>query len=126
MRRLKDFIREGSGWAVKQVNALELHLVLHKPISGSSHVITPKFIASKNAVINIQNKDSKCFVWSILAPLHPACLNVNRVNKYKPYENELYVTDLKFPLAVKYITKFEKLNQSISVNVLVFDGKTCI
>ena len=126
MRRLKDFIREGSGWTVKQVNALELHLVSHKPISGSSYITTPMFIANKNAVINIQNKDNKCFVWSILAALHPPCLNANRVNKYKPYEKELNVTDLKFPLVTKDIKKLEKLNQSISVNVLAFDGKTCI
>ena len=126
MRRLKDFIREGSGWAVKQVSALELHLVSYKPISGSSYVITPKFIANKNAVINIQNNDNKCFVWSILAALHPPSLNANRVNKYKPYENELNVTDLKFPLVIKDIKKFEKLNQSISVNILAFDGETCI
>ena len=98
MRHLKDFIRESSGWTVKQVSALELHFVSYKPILGSSYVITPKFIANKNAVINIQNKDNKCFVWSILAALHPACLNANRVNKYKPYEYELNVTDLKFPL----------------------------
>ena len=126
MRRLKDFIHEGSGWAVKQVSALELYLVTYKPISGSSYVITPKFIANKNAVINIQNKDNKYFVWSILAALHPPCLNANRVNEYKPYDNELNVTDLKFPLAIKDVKKFEKLNQSISVNVLAFDGKTCI
>ena len=112
MRRLKDFIREGIGWAVKQVNALELHLVSYKPISGSSNVITPKFIANKNAVINIQNKNNKCFVWSILAALHPACLNANRVNKYKPYENELNVMDLKFPLVIKDIKKFEKFTNS--------------
>ena len=126
MRRLKDFMRESSGWAIKQVSALELHLVSYKPISGSSYEITPKFLANKNAVINIQNKDNKCFVWSILASLHSPCLNANRVNKNKLYENELNVTDLKFAFAIKDIKKFEKLNQSIAVNVLAFDGKTCI
>ena len=72
MRRLKDFIREGSGWTVKQVSGLELHLVSYKPVSASSYIITPKFIANKKAVTNIQNKDYKCFIWSILATLHPA------------------------------------------------------
>ena len=126
MRRLKDFIREGSGWTVKQVSGLELHLVSYKPISASSYIITPKFIANKKAVTNIQNKDSKCFIWSILAALHPTCRDSQRVNKYKSYENELNVTNLKFPLAMQDVKKFKKLNQSISVNVLAFDGKSCI
>ena len=65
-------------------------------------------------------------MWSILAALHPVSQNANRVNKYKPYEKELNISDVKFPLTPKDIKKFEKLNQSISVNVLAFDGKTCI
>ena len=126
MRRLKDFIREGSGWSVKQVSSLELHIVSYKPISASSYIKTPKFIASKKTVINVQNQDNKCFIWSILAALHAPSRNATRINKYKSYENELHVTDLKFPLVIKDIKKFENLNQFISVNVLAFDGKTCI
>ena len=126
MRRLKDFIRDGSGWTVRQVDNLELHFVSYKPIAGSSYIKTPKFIAGKNAVNNIQNEDNKCFMWSILAAVHPVNQNANRVNKYKLYEKELNISDIKFPLALKDIKKFEKLNQSISVNVLAFEGKTCI
>ena len=32
MRRLKDFIREGSGWPGKQVSRLELHIASYKTI----------------------------------------------------------------------------------------------
>ena len=97
MRRLKDFIRDGSGWTVRQVDNLELHFVSYKPIAGSSYIKTPKFIAGKNAVNNIQNEDNKCFMWSILAALHPVNQNANRVNKYKLYEKELNISDIKFP-----------------------------
>ena len=38
MRRLKDFIRYGSGWTVWQVDNLELHFVSCKPIAGSSYI----------------------------------------------------------------------------------------
>ena len=77
MRRLKDFIREGSGWSVKQVSSLELHIASYKPISASSYIKTPRFIASKKAVINVQNQDNKCFIWSILAALHPPSRNAS-------------------------------------------------
>ena len=38
IRRLKDFIRDGSGWTVRQVDNLELHFVSYKPIAGSSYI----------------------------------------------------------------------------------------
>ena len=126
LRRLKFFIHDGSDWTVRQKDNLELHFVSYKPITGSSYITTPKFIANKNAIINIKNNDSKCFVWSILAALHPACKNTNRVSKYKPCERELIITNLKSPLAVKDLKKIEKLNRFISVSVLAFDGKACI
>jgi len=66
----------------------------------------------------VKNTDSKCFVWSVLAALHPADHNPNRLSNYVDYENSLDISGLAFPLAVKDVPKFEKQNPSISVNVL--------
>ena len=40
--------------------------------------------------MNIENNDKYCFIWSILASLHP-CINnhPNRVSNYKQYFDEL-------------------------------------
>ena len=56
----------------------------------------------------MKNTDSKCFVWSVLAALHPAERNPDRLSNYKPYENSLNLTGLTFLLAVKDVPKFEK------------------
>jgi len=54
----------------------------------------------------------------VLAALHPAAHDPNRLTNYVDYENSLDLTGLTFPLAVKDVPKFEKQNSSISVNVL--------
>ena len=57
-----------------------------------------------------------CFKWSILAKLHPTNIHAERVSNYKKFSNELNFENIKSPVAIKDIPKFEKLN-NISVNV---------
>ena len=45
--------------------------VKNSQMSGSSYVQLPEFIKKKKAVINIQNEDEHCIIWSILAALYP-------------------------------------------------------
>ena len=79
---LKDMIKEilnnitiyqknGSGWYFKEVVRLEIHKVEYKPMNGESFILLPEFIKKTNAIINIQNEDNKCFLWSILRYLYP-------------------------------------------------------
>ena len=56
-------------------------------LDSSSYIKLP---LRSNAILKIQNNDKYCFIWSILASLHP-CENSNpsRVNIYSQYFNEL-------------------------------------
>ena len=47
---------------------------------------------------------------------HPPQWNPERVEHYKKYENTLNVKDLKFPMSLRDIPKFDKMN-NLSVNV---------
>ena len=53
-------------------NRLQIHTVDYKQMTGSSYIPLPDFIFRKNAIVNIQNKNEKCFLWSVLTYLHPA------------------------------------------------------
>jgi hypothetical protein len=87
-----------------------------KPLKGSSYKPLPPCIAAKKAIVNVQNNDNSCFMWAVLAALHPACKHAERVSKYVPYTSELNFTGINMPVAVKDIPKFEKLN-NISINI---------
>ena len=110
MRRLVEFVQNGSGWSISQVDKIVLSMVAYNPTGGSSFIRTPKSLVGKYAIGNVQNKDSKCFVWAVLSALHPHDRNSERVTKYMEYASELNVAGLKFPLTVNNINKLESFN----------------
>ena len=127
LQKIKDFVKLGSGWSVLSVERLELHIAPYLPISASFYVATPSYIAQKKAVVNMQNENKFCFLWSILAALDPVPSNPCRPSNYESFKKELNIKKLKFPLAVSDIVKFEKLNVTKSVNVFAFkDRSSCI
>ena len=85
----------------------------------------PKKLQGKKALLNIKNEDDKCFTWSILAALHPVdrANNPNRVTKYIPYEAELDMKGIEYPVAARHYGKFENQNNNISINVFGYEDK---
>ena len=63
-----------------------------------------------------------CFIWSILAQLHPAeNKNPQRVNQYEKYLNTLKYDGIEMPMSVGDINRFEKLNQDLTINVFAYE-----
>ena len=114
----QNFEREGSGWSIDKILKLELNTAEYTPLEGSSYLPLPPKIQKKKAVLNVKNKDKKCFMWSVLASLHSVSRtdNADRVSNYRQYEHELKVDGLDFPTPNCQIAEFEKQN-NISVNV---------
>ena len=122
LEKITIYQRNGSGWYFKEVSSLEIHIVKYKPIKGSSYIPLPNFIIRKKAIINIQNKDNKCFVWSILRYLHPIQKNETRLTDIRKYENDLNFKGIDFPVKLKDITKFENQNPTLpGINVFSVD-----
>ena len=83
---------------------------------GGTYIPLPEFIMKKESIINMQNKDNKCFLWSILRYLHPVQMNEVRLTDLREYENDLNFKGINFP--VKVITKFENNNPNLpGINV---------
>ena len=115
-----EYQRQGSNWTLDKVLKIKIHLVKYKPLKGSSYIPLPIKLRSKHAIVNVQNRDKKCFMWSMLAALHPTDRHKERISKYIEYTNELNFEYITFPVKVKDIHKFEIQNK-ISVNVLGFE-----
>ena len=115
---IENYQQTGSAWYFKEVEKLEIHTVEYNPTKGSSYIPLPDLISHKKAIVNIQNKDEKCFLWCILRYLHPREDNDTRLTDLKKYENYLNTKGISFPMKLKDITKFEKLNPSLpGINV---------
>ena len=81
------YMGEQSGWVLDEIRAVNLNIARYNPIRGASYIKTPKAIEVKKAIVNIQNKDQKCFLYSILASKHHVSYKDHpyRASKYKKY-----------------------------------------
>ena len=97
-------------------------VVHYDPLRASSYLHIPAELSRKKACLNIKNRDNKCFLWCILASLHPIPYqdNPNRASKYYEYEGEMNMNGIEYPVAIKDIDRFEKQNE-ISVNVYGYE-----
>ena len=118
MEKLADYQRNGSGWYFKEVISLEIHIVDYQTLKGKSYIPLPDFLMRKKAIINMENKDDKCFLWSVLRYLHPQEEHSSRINDLRKYENDLNFKGISFPVKVKDIQKFENQNPDLpGINV---------
>ena len=78
LRRLDAFQNNGSGWTIEQIVSFNIQTAAFDQISAGSFVPTPKFLAKKQALLNIKNHDDNCFAYSVLAHSHPVTTNQDR------------------------------------------------
>ena len=117
--------REGSPWRLHSIIKLEFRTVSYKPLRGETWIPLPKELADKNAIINMKNKDKKCFLWCVFRPLNPKDTNPQRLDKeLMEKENTLNMEGICYPVSLKDINKFEKQNPTISITVLGYEGKS--
>ena len=82
IEQIDIYLQNGSGWYFKEVVQLEIHTVEFNPTKGSSYIPLPDWITNKKAIVNIENKDEKCFLWCILRYLHPRNRDNNNNNNF--------------------------------------------
>ena len=115
---IDEYTKNGSEWRFESNDKLEIHTIGYNPTKGSSYIPLPDWITNKKAIVNIQNKDEKCFLWSVLRYLHPREKDEHRLTGLKEYEHSLNTKGITFPMKLKDINKFEKLNPDIpGINV---------
>ena len=103
-----------SGWILDKLNSMKIGFYKTEELNGSSYVKIP---LRSNALLNIHNNDKFCFIWSILASLHP-CKNdhPNRVSIYIQYFNELNFQSFGFNCS-----DVHKFNDLINLSVNIFE-----
>ena len=116
-RKQNSEMRE-SGWVFQEVTSMTKSFYYTGNMDGSSYVKIP---LRSSAILNSENVDKYCFLWSILAKLHPCENNSNIVSSYRKYFNELNIDGFHFSNGFKCsdMYRFEKLN-NLSINIYEF------
>ena len=114
---------ERSGWVFIEVIKLVLHTTKWEPIYGSSYIPLDPYLANKKAIINMKNEDDdKCFMWCVLRALYPKDKNAERIDKdLKSKQDIINMKDIRYPVSLKAIDHFERLNPNISISVLGYN-----
>ena len=95
------------------INTLELHKI--DIIRAESYIVSPNWIANKKATINPKNeKDNKCFQWSIIARLNYNIINEKELKKLLKFKR----VDIDFSPHQRYWENFEQENNLVAINVL--------
>ena len=81
---LDIWINEGSGWVIDKIEGLYINISNYEPLLGGSYIPLPKVLNnSMKGLINLKNKDHKCFMWCHVRLINPQNKNAERINKIK-------------------------------------------
>ncbi len=125
LTRNERFIRDKSGLVIHSILKATANVQEYNPLEGSSYLPLPKFLANKHAIVNVNNTDNRCFVYAILAALHPQAQNGNRSYLYEQYFEPDHLANLHYRISPNDIPAIEEQlnihhNNSIALNVFTF------
>ena len=67
------WINEGCGWIDGSIESQYINISTYRPLSGSSYIRLPVELRSlTKELINIKNKDQKCFLWYHVRLINPS------------------------------------------------------
>ena len=109
-----------SGFTLDYIMHLDIDFHKFELVRGGLHIELPDWIAEKKAVINPKNTGEDCFKWAVIAALHHEDINNHpeRISKLQVFAEQYNWEGLEFPMDYRKISKFEKNNPDIAVNVL--------
>ena len=119
-----NWINEKSGWIVESIESQYINISTYRPLSGSSYVKLPVELRSpEKGLINIKNKDQKCFLWCHVRHINPLKEHPERITKIdKKIACSLNYDEIKFPVEEKDFKKIEVQN-NICINVFGYENK---
>ena len=123
LNTIDKWVSEGSAWIIDRIDSHYINVTLYKPLNGSSYIELPTELRNpKKGLINIKNKDDKCFRWCHIRHLNPQTEHPERIKKGdKQTINELNYDGIAFPVTQKQYNKIETQN-SIRINVSGYEN----
>src|SRR5271166_2546905 len=124
LESMANFQSQGSNWRFKNIVKMDINTAIYKPLKGKSYIPLPAILANKKAIINMKNEDDQCFKWCVSRALNPVDEHPERITKELQIQAEKLIwNDIKFPVSLNDIDKFERHNVGISVNVYGYEGE---
>jgi hypothetical protein len=79
LKSFSEYQKRGSGWRLRSVDLLEIHIGELQPLKGRGHKPLSESIKRKETIINMKNNDDECFKLAITRALNPVEHNHKRI-----------------------------------------------
>ena len=114
---IDKWVSEGSGWVIDRIDNHYINFTTYLPLQGSSYIELPiELQNSAKGLINIKNKDNKCFRWCHIKHLNPQIKHPERIEKEdKRLIGGLNYEGLSFLYLKKIITRLRNRTSSCLV-----------
>ena len=124
MYKFDNWINEGSGWIVELIESQYINISTYRPLSGSSYMDLPVELRSpRKGLINIKNKDKKCFLWCHVRHINPSKEHPERIKKTdKKIAEKLDYDGIEFPVQEKDFSKIE-VKSDVYINVFGYENE---
>ena len=124
MNKIQSYVNKASIQKFIGMEYIDIYFYKLTPLKGSSYIV-PLFKLNNN-IVNIQNEDNECFVWSILAKIHYDDIKGHRqrVSQYIKYRHEINTDGIEMPFKVKDLDKFHEQNLNISVSIFILEDQS--
>lgn len=122
---MEEFSNTGSNWTFNRSVAFDIEISALKPILIGNEVLNYnqklniKEIKNNKFLFNPNNTDGKCFLYC----LHNA-LKERLNKKFKSFEKDLNLQNIKFPISLNGIKKFVKQNEHLNIKINVLFRNT--
>ena len=119
IHRIDQWLSEGSRWIIDDVESFYINIANYEPLTGNSYILLPKELShSRKGLINIKNKDLKCFMWCHVGILNPTDGHPERINKQdKKITLTLDYSGIDFPMKTH---DYDLIENRFEMNVNVF------
>lgn len=96
-----EYMGKGSGYTLNKIDGLILIVHRYTSLGGSSYIPLPENIKKRQAVINVQNNDQRCFMYSILSKFVKSDNSQRSTRDYEEIENKFDFSGLTYPVPLK-------------------------
>ncbi len=117
--RNANFMRAQSGLALKAIKSATICVSKHQPLVGRAFKDLPRILKENRSIINVQNKDNRCFGYAILSALHPVERNHFRPQNYDPFFEVHGLHSINYPVSLEDVPALEERLQ-LAINIFSF------
>ena len=122
--RLDNWINEEFGSTIELRNPQYLNISRYIPLFGGTFFVLPKELNNpKKGLINLRNRDNRCFLWCHVRHLNPVNEHSTRIKKKDgKIANTLNYSGIIFPVSTKDYGLIEDQNDKC-INVFSYENK---